>query len=109
MRRSHKNPSAALPLCGPKHYSCVTISPAKVVQRCAGAGIWGILVRFNDLMQTVLAAEGRSGLGAVTLWRQCVDLLAQNDRHDRPIMRSEERRVGEECVSTCRSRWSPEP
>src|SRR3546814_10548479 len=24
-----------------------------------------------------------------------------------PIMRSEERRVGKECVSTCRSRWSP--
>src|SRR3546814_11775225 len=23
--------------------------------------------------------------------------------------RSEERRVGEECVSTCRSRWSPDP
>src|SRR3546814_13798486 len=27
----------------------------------------------------------------------------------RPIlMRSEERRVGKECVSTCRSRWSPD-
>src|SRR3546814_1516134 len=24
------------------------------------------------------------------------------------ILRSEERRVGEECVSTCRSRWSPD-
>src|SRR3546814_6840109 len=24
-------------------------------------------------------------------------------------MRSDERRVGEECVSTCRSRWSPYP
>src|SRR3546814_20478852 len=24
-----------------------------------------------------------------------------------PIARSEERRVGKECVSTCRSRWSP--
>src|SRR3546814_13940294 len=24
-------------------------------------------------------------------------------------VRSEERRVGEECVSTCRSRWSPSP
>src|SRR3546814_14516482 len=24
-----------------------------------------------------------------------------------PKMRSEERRVGKECVSTCRSRWSP--
>src|SRR3546814_1048455 len=30
-------------------------------------------------------------------------------RHHRrqPIERSEERRVGKECVSTCRSRWSP--
>src|SRR3546814_12059930 len=24
-----------------------------------------------------------------------------------PLIRSEERRVGKECVSTCRSRWSP--
>src|SRR3546814_4241563 len=24
------------------------------------------------------------------------------------LLRSEERRVGKECVSTCRSRWSPE-
>src|SRR3546814_9313493 len=26
---------------------------------------------------------------------------------DSPTLRSEERRVGKECVSTCRSRWSP--
>src|SRR3546814_3660555 len=26
---------------------------------------------------------------------------------DQEIARSEERRVGKECVSTCRSRWSP--
>src|SRR3546814_10631354 len=25
----------------------------------------------------------------------------------KPTIRSEERRVGKECVSTCRSRWSP--
>src|SRR3546814_6657745 len=25
----------------------------------------------------------------------------------RSVLRSEERRVGKECVSTCRSRWSP--
>src|SRR3546814_4987263 len=30
----------------------------------------------------------------------------QPPQHDR-INRSEERRVGKECVSTCRSRWSP--
>src|SRR3546814_8739410 len=26
---------------------------------------------------------------------------------EQPLDRSEERRVGKECVSTCRSRWSP--
>src|SRR3546814_11892265 len=26
---------------------------------------------------------------------------------DQELIRSEERRVGKECVSTCRSRWSP--
>src|SRR3546814_13312748 len=31
----------------------------------------------------------------------------QLDRSDLLASRSEERRVGTECVSTCRSRWSP--
>src|SRR3546814_13928539 len=30
-------------------------------------------------------------------------------RIDRFLTRSEERRVGKECVSTCRTRWSPYP
>src|SRR3546814_15788775 len=34
-------------------------------------------------------------VGYVCIWGVC--------------MRSEERRVGKECVSTCRSRWSPYP
>src|SRR3546814_6913658 len=29
------------------------------------------------------------------------------DHRSRTVRRSEERRVGKECVSTCRSRWSP--
>src|SRR3546814_11248289 len=32
-------------------------------------------------------------------------LRAEAQRHR--VLRSEERRVGKECVSTCRSRWSP--
>src|SRR3546814_15513258 len=37
------------------------------------------------------------------------DLLAREKVHKAGQMakRSEERRVGKECVSTCRSRWSP--
>src|SRR3546814_16469784 len=33
---------------------------------------------------------------------------ADLDRRMRAGERSEERRVGQECVSTCRSRWSPD-
>src|SRR3546814_7363502 len=34
--------------------------------------------------------------------------ILRRSRGDRdPQVRSEERRVGKECVSTCRSRWSP--
>src|SRR3546814_5547414 len=32
-----------------------------------------------------------------------------DERRGAPLMRSEERRVGKGCVSTCRSRWSPYP
>src|SRR3546814_12935513 len=36
--------------------------------------------------------------------------VAPGDRFERPTReRSEERRVGKECVSTCRSRWSQYP
>src|SRR3546814_5197397 len=36
-----------------------------------------------------------------------VFLLAEIMRWQTTAIRSEERRVGKECVSTCRSRWSP--
>src|SRR3546814_19761315 len=42
----------------------------------------------------------------VPLSRQVVELLR---RRRRETNRSEERRVGQECVSTCRFRWSPYP
>src|SRR3546814_21128408 len=32
---------------------------------------------------------------------------AETENKNKPDFRSEERRVGKECVSTCRSRWSP--
>src|SRR3546814_9824121 len=41
--------------------------------------------------------------GQTNLCYNAVDRWAQTQ----PEQRSEERRVGKECVSTCRSRWSP--
>ncbi|WP_230461474.1 sensor histidine kinase [Sphingobium sp. CAP-1] len=63
-------------------------------------------MRFNDLMQTVLAAEGHSGLGSVTLWRQCVDLLAQRDVADRSTMPQSEQDALLERLSVLQSQLS---
>src|SRR3546814_3741907 len=46
---------------------------------------------------------------ADTAAKPCYDQTALMRRYDviSEICRSEERRVGKECVSTCRSRWAP--
>src|SRR3546814_13214860 len=55
----------------------------------------------------VRAARGESGRQLDLDWQQC--RWGQRSHHLRREgrVRSEERRVGKECVSTCRSRWSP--
>src|SRR3546814_15345603 len=47
----------------------------------------------------------RTENGRVRLWHEVTD--AELERLLAERARSEERRVGKECVSTCRSRWSP--
>src|SRR3546814_8309137 len=51
------------------------------------------------------------GPGAGCLWCVAItktgDVSAVDNNFDPKADRSEERRVGKECVSTCRSRWSP--
>src|SRR3546814_18185419 len=46
-------------------------------------------------------------------WWRCLNWTASISKRPAittfPCRRSEERRVGKECVSTCRSRWSPYP
>src|SRR3546814_13003165 len=60
----------------------------------------------GELLQCVIAVLGGRGVGAAAL----ADLV---DRGVQPlglhacVGRSEERRVGKECVSTCRYRWAP--
>src|SRR3546814_18878279 len=57
-------------------------------------------------------ALGENARALVDLWRWTTDdILAHalpiNHVHGLFVVRAEERRVGKECVSTCRSRWSP--
>src|SRR3546814_13677858 len=49
-------------------------------------------------------------LKQVAVAASCSESLISKLENDAasPSLRSEERRVGKECVSTCRSRWSPD-
>src|SRR3546814_13513085 len=63
----------------------------------------------------IILVTGPTGSGkSTTLYGalQTMDAVQQNivsveDPVEYQLERSEERRVGKECVSTCRSRWSP--
>src|SRR3546814_15913714 len=54
-------------------------------------------------LRTPAEADVRRDIAAALCAAFDVYLLSDPVRHSR----SEERRVGKECVSTCRSRWSP--
>src|SRR3546814_1619920 len=73
----------------------------------------GLLAVFHDLAVVLDHLIGFA-LGQNTLGDQLVGIhlararmLADALVHKRLRQRSEESRVGKECVSTCRSRWSP--
>src|SRR3546814_8600130 len=86
-----------------RHTRCALVTG---VQTCA-------LPIFFDLTgKAVLVTGGNSGIGlgmaeAVAQAGADVCIWGTNDEKNAAALRSEERRVGKECVSPCRSRWSP--
>src|SRR3546814_5942542 len=78
-----------------RHTRCALVTG---VQTCA------LPIYVNKILEGVEAAEGLDASDEDT----------EANASDEPsvfavlrVLRSEERRVGKECVSTCRSRWSP--
>src|SRR3546814_16772125 len=78
---------------------------------------WSSDVCSSDLVAFHIDARHARGLGvgadgigelaiAGVFHRHMEDRRDQDEDQDRHHARSEERRVGKECVSTCRSRWS---
>src|SRR3546814_11876321 len=75
-----------------------------VVRSASGFGAHGVLIPERRAAGMTASAWKTSAGAAVRLpVAQTVNLV----RQPKPSQRSEERRVGKECVSTCRSRWSP--
>src|SRR3546814_5006750 len=76
------------------------IAPAHWLRAKLGGD--GASARHIDALQVLSARPGTSGSDQAFLWfamHMAFDELGDHDR-------SEERRVGKECVSTCRLRWS---
>src|SRR3546814_4157101 len=61
-------------------------------------------MRISDWSSDVCSSDLFSSLRATVASRSAMSRVT---RAARAVGRSEERRVGKECVSTCRSRWSP--
>src|SRR3546814_2472045 len=72
-------------------------------------------LRISDWSSDVCSSDLRQDADRLHRQSQQPDRHLRPARRDRtaprwaarPCPRSEERRVGKECVSTCRSRWSP--
>src|SRR3546814_12198210 len=64
------------------------------------------MAQYPETVAILLEAYENSKLGKKRLADIITGFIDPNAA-DTPPTRSEERRVGKECVSTCRSRWSP--
>src|SRR3546814_14529081 len=75
------------------------------------SGSWGQMGAEAYLPGSSTLAEyqylASMGYGSYVIADQVAQSLIENNVPNLNFGRSEERRVGKECVSTCRSRWSP--
>src|SRR3546814_19629582 len=83
--------------------------PAQGVSEDIGAQVAKMSIIINRRSAAIDAhTAGRNGRERFNLAREAVE-QAEGGGVIHPVSSSDERRVGKECVSTCRSRWSPVP
>src|SRR3546814_15730872 len=87
------------------NYKGLVEDQAAVLERARAAGV-GVMLNIStreNEWDAVLATAERNA----DIWATVGIHPHEADAHPEVDTRSEERRVGKECVSTCRARWSP--
>src|SRR3546814_9733447 len=78
---------------------------------CSSDLLWikilAILPVIEDGSVLALCSLREKGMKWTMMAAAAISLAALTTPANAALRRSEERRVGKECVSTCRSRWSP--
>src|SRR3546814_15028540 len=64
--------------------------------------------RVEQAYTLIVDGQGSYGADNAVAGLQAAYARGESDEFVKATIRSEERRVGKECVSTCRSRWSPD-
>src|SRR3546814_13193124 len=97
----------------------IDVGEAFTLQRRSASGAtpplnsWGCGNEYDVLTDVLLGKpDNLRHLATSSLSRKYLrdapcDIAVAKTQHKELVARSEERRVGKECVSTCRSRWSP--
>src|SRR3546814_3811870 len=94
---------------------CVVLVVVSVSLDCVVVRVLGVFffkqktayeMRISDWSSDVCSSD-LFGPGDQLRWQPWNHRLLQQRLGHLAVDRSEERRVGKECVSTCRSRWSP--
>src|SRR3546814_19199505 len=104
---------ASLFVKGPSRILSVESHPAGAVETAAAGSVkgWARLVirgrQWGPVRLTIGYADGTNQTVSYYVTKPADAVVADLGRFATTSQRSEERRVGKECVSTCRSRWSP--
>src|SRR3546814_11678615 len=86
------------------------INGAGIARDAAGRGLSVLLCEKSDLASATSSASTKLIHGGLRYLEYYEFRLVREALIEREVLlraRSEERRVGKECVSTCRARWSP--
>src|SRR3546814_17231929 len=84
------------------HAVCADAQQPRIVLNIGG--IANVTILPNEHSDAVTGFDTGPGNALLDDWIQ----RHKTEAYDRDGLRSEERRVGKECVNTCRTRWSPQ-